>query len=558
MLFRLVSFAAGLALSTAALVQLEPEVTPHNPELSSWSKVEPTHSEKKIHLHVGLKVESENLANLEKIFWDVSDPDHASYGQHLSIEEVRDVLAVPSTRIEKVRAWLQGAGAERITLNPHKDMFEVDISAQHLERMLHTKLHEFSHKEHKNVVITRASAQYWVPSDISSHVNIVGELLQFPNPRSSKLRNLKGSGTWPNECDSGSCAGLVQPSVLNKRYSLPTSLASDTASGNAMAVAEFQGQYFKPTDLQKFSTICKQNVSVAKIVGGNSNSAGIEAELDIEYIKSIAPSIPLTVVYSSAYSLLNWVNSITSDASSPRVHSVSYGNDEAQQTSRAFIAQASTAFQKAGAQGISILFASGDQGVCGREGCGFLKKKFHPDFPAGSPYITSVGGTNFAGAGIGDETAWSGSGGGFSDNFGIPDFQKDAVAGYKASPDAKLPSSSYYNNTGRGYPDIAALGGTKTPYCIASNGFFEGVAGTSAACPVAAGVFARLNGIRLSSGKSVMGFLNPWIYKNPSVFNDVTSGCNNEGGSAGFTAVKGWDPATGLGTPNFEAMAKAL
>ena len=81
-------------------------------------------------------------------------------------------------------------------------------------------------------------------------------------------------------------------------------------------------------------------------------------------------------------------------------------------------------FMKAGARGISVLFASGDQGVCGRSGCGFLEKRFKPDFPGGSPYITAVGGTNFATKSvIGAETAWSGSGGGFSDTFAIPSYQ---------------------------------------------------------------------------------------------------------------------------------------
>ena len=46
---------------------------------------------------------------------------------------------------------------------------------------------------------------------------------------------------------------------------------------------------------------------------------------------------------------------------------------------------ANTEFMKIGVRGVSILFASGDQGVCGREGCG--GKRFHPDFPAGSPCV---------------------------------------------------------------------------------------------------------------------------------------------------------------------------
>jgi len=62
----------------------------------------------------------------------------------------------------------------------------------------------------------------------------------------------------------------------------------------------------------------------------------------------------------------------------------------------------------------------------------------------------------------------------------IPAYQADAVAAYKASSDANLPPQKklQWNNTGRGYPDIAALGGTKTPYCIATGGRFTGVAGT--------------------------------------------------------------------------------
>merc|ERR1712003_30884 len=194
---------------------------------------------------------------------------------------------------------------------------------------------------------------------------------------------------------------------------------------------------------------------------------------------------------------------------------------------------------KAGAKGISILFASGDQGVCGCSGCGFIThSRFHPDFPAGSPYITAVGGTDFATQGIiGDETAWSDSGGGFSDNFPIPEWQKAAVAAYKASPDANLPPANLWNNTGRGYPDIAALGGEVNPYCVAAGGRFGGVAGTSASCPVVAGVFARLNGLRLKAGKPAMGFLNPFIYQNPSAFQDVKTGVNKASRNYGFTAV---------------------
>jgi len=342
---------------------------------------------------------------------------------------------------------------------------------------------------------------------------------------------------------------------------VPTT-AAESVPGNSMAVAEFQGQGFKTSDLEKFSSGCGVNVTVDDSEGGSPSSAGIEAELDIEFIKGVSPEVPLTVIYQSDYSLLNWATGLNTMKNPPLVNSVSYGNDEKQQSSTAYMFSCNVQFMKAGTLGISILFASGDQGVCGRSGCGIFKKRFSPDFPGGSPYITVVGGTDFVTDSIGDETAWSSGGGGFSDTFGIPDYQAKLVAAYKASPDAKLPAQSMWNNTGRGYPDIAALGGQKTPYCVVANGIGEGVAGTSASCPTASAIFARLNGDRLKAGKSPLGFLNPFIYQNADAFNDVTSGCNY--GTAVFskkncfTAIKGWDAATGVGTPNYEKLSKLI
>merc|ERR1712139_245515 len=186
------------------------------------------------------------------------------------------------------------------------------------------------------------------------------------------------------------------------------------------------------------------------------------------------------------------------------------------------------------------------------------QRRFKPDFPAASPYITAVGGTDFLTYQVGDEQAWKSGGGGFSDTFDIPAYQADAVAAYKARSDANLPDQSYWNNTGRGYPDVAALGGTKTSYCVKGSLSFTGVAGTSASSPVVAGIFAKLNGLRLAAGAPALGFLNPFIYQNPQAFFDVKHGKNNANQADGFTATEGWDPASGFGTPNFEELAKAV
>ena len=74
-------------------------------------------------------------------------------------------------------------------------------------------------------------------------------------------------------------------------------------------------------------------------------------------------------------------------------------------------------------------------------------------------------------------------------------------------------------------------------------------------------MFALLNDLRLAQGKSTLGFVNPMLYKNPGMFNDIVSGNNGAGGSCGekgFEAIKGWDPVTGLGTPDYKKMATVV
>jgi tripeptidyl-peptidase-1 len=356
---------------------------------------------------------------------------------------------------------------------------------------------------------------------------------------------------------------MTTPDVLQSRYGY--SPLTTAANGNSVSVTEFQFQYYDNVDLEAFSDACGVEVDVDTTIGGNKDyictkiGGCIEALLDIEYIGAVSSPIPLTVIYQQDYSLLDWVDSVINMDKPPLVHSVSYGNDEVQQTSSEYMDSCNTQFQIAGSLGLSILFASGDQGVWGRSGPG---KTFHPDFPAGSPYITAVGGTNFqTKSKIGNETTWNCAGGGFSDQFPRPSWQDSQVNNYLKT--APLPSTSLFNENGRGYPDISALAGQTNPYCVAvKGGDFMGVAGTSASCPVIGGLIGQLNDLRLKAGKPSLGWLNPFLYSADAAkcFYDVNDGSTNNclPGTEGFTAENGWDPATGLGTPNFKCLASLV
>jgi tripeptidyl-peptidase-1 len=124
-------------------------------------------------------------------------------------------------------------------------------------------------------------------------------------------------------------------------------------------------------------------------------------------------------------------------------------------------------FMKFGLLGVTVLFASGDDGVAGYSGCLDPVRDdttFNPEFPATCPYVTTVGGTQInSGSSVREpESALEQvaiSGGGFSNFFAIPDYQKQAVLTWFAEHSLSY-NSSVFNNTKqtRGYPDVSANG----------------------------------------------------------------------------------------------------
>jgi len=233
-------------------------------------------------------------------------------------------------------------------------------------------------------------------------------------------------------------------------------------------------------------------------------------------------------------------------------------------------------WMKLGLQGVSVVFASGDSGVANRYNAGYNNscineehgyvdqygKRFSPSFPANCPYITSVGATQLKTSNVSDgEVAVSGpdpdnqyldfySGGGFSAVFPRPSYQRQHVRKYLHKYAPKY-SSAVFNHSGRGFPDVSAMGlALATVYL----GEVYGVGGTSASAPIFASLLVLINEERLKCGKKPIGFVNPTLYAHDYIFNDITEGSNPGCGSEGFPAAPGWDPVSGLGTPNYEKM----
>lgn len=148
------------------------------------------------------------------------------------------------------------------------------------------------------------------------------------------------------------------------------------------------------------------------------------------------------------------------------------------------------------------------------------------------------------------------SSGGFSYNYTRPAYQDASVAAYLAAHGADMPADAY-DATGRGFPDVSALG--ESIASVYGHGTeLVNAAGTSASAPIVAALLNRVNEERLAVGKGPVGFVNPVMYAHTEMFNDIVVGNNSLCGMTGFQAARGWDPVTGLGTPNYGKMLKVF
>ena len=153
------------------------------------------------------------------------------------------------------------------------------------------------------------------------------------------------------------------------------------------------------------------------------------------------------------------------------------------------------------------------------------------------------------------------SSGGFSDVFPRPAYQHEAVSTYLTSLGDQW--KGLYNPQGRGFPDVAAQA---SRYHIYSGNKGWLISGTSASAPTFASLISLLNNARLAQGKRPLGFLNPWLYSSGKaglvdIVHGGSTGCTGVDRFsdlptpivpyASWNATPGWDPVTGLGTPDF-------
>jgi kumamolisin len=351
---------------------------------------------------------------------------------------------------------------------------------------------------------------------------------------------------------AGSSVSYTPPQVA-QLYSFP----KNTGANQTIALIELGGG-FRNSDLQSYwRQLGLSNVAVTAVsVDGAQNTPtgdphGPDGEvaLDIEVAGGVAPAARIAVYFApnTDQGFLDAVNAAIHDrVRKPSVISISWGSPEPEWTPQAMNAF-NSAFHDAALLGISVCVASGDNGSSDGESDGNV----HVDFPASSPWVLSCGGTRLTAhkGRIRSETVWNddldggATGGGVSSHFSRPAFQ--------AKANVPAPTGTV-NPTGRGVPDVAGVADPNTGYTIVFDGTEGVIGGTSAVAPLWAGLIALFNE---ELGTNV-GWLHKSLYgtlAQHKALNDITSGTNGA-----YEAAVGWDPCTGLGSPNGQAILKLL
>lgn len=340
----------------------------------------------------------------------------------------------------------------------------------------------------------------------------------------------------------------LKPTDVARLYKFPTGV---DGSGQCIGIIELGGGY-RMDDLRRYFAalgVAMPDVIAVSVLGGSNQPTGEpggpdgEVMLDIEVAGAVAPGARIVVYFApnTDQGFLTALSMAVHDTvHNPDVISISWGAPEKDWTLQSMKAFDSTC-NDAAVLGITVCCAAGDSGSSDTDP---PDRRANVDFPASSPNVLACGGTRLIGenGSIAAEMVWNNpghgaTGGGVSETFALPDYQKSAQVPGSVNPGHKR---------GRGVPDVAGNADPASGYIVRVDGTDTVIGGTSAVAPLWAGLIALMNEAKAKKGQPV-GFLTAKLYAAPistQAFNDITSGDNGD-----YAAKKGWDACTGLGSP---------
>ncbi|KAI1840913.1 hypothetical protein JX265_013409 [Neoarthrinium moseri] len=577
--------------SPAALTNvLETAIVPQD-----WKLIGP--AEGSLYVQLSVALAQPGLGELKKRLADTSNIKNSEFGKHLTKLQVEQYSSPRDDTVSSVVGWLTGSNVEEIRAESAWVHF-----AGPVETMNEILKCEFNQYVSPSGNLVLRALEYSIPNHLAGDIQFIYPTTQFVE--ASKVKPVQELATQDlirrQAQSTPSCHDYVTPDCLVDLYNI-TYIPPDALSGSTLGIAGFLEEYPTQAGMHQFlqdhsprrnasGYSADYNFTITSVNGGNTTDTGSGGEAMLDTFYTLPFTQPLPVAYLStggrgpyigpdgsnmtdSPSNVNepWIEFLEyllalDDDTLPKVLSISYTDDE-QSTPKPFAFKICDMFMQLGARGVSVLVASGDGGADGNgqnlqcaANDGPLKgqNRFLSTFPASCPYVTSIGATALYVPF--EPTSWSS--GGFSEYFETPEWQKNFTQQYINNIGDQ--HAGWYNASGRGVPDLTLVG---VRYLIGGSGRSAYTAkGTSASTPVWASMITLINDHRLRAGKPTLGWLNPLLYTDEvrSTLVDLTSGrtggCTYGDGQVetGWDALNGWDPATGLGAPNFKKLLELL
>ena len=450
--------------------------------------------------------------------------DHAAFAEQ---------YGASTEAVDAIRAFAATHGLTVTNVDQLRRVIDLSGPVSNMEQAFGTLLHDYAIGRR---TYRGRRGPLLLPPNIIPHVEAVLGLDNRPvaKPR-VKSRNVQAS---------------YYPQELAALYNFPRG----EGTGQTVALIELGGNYgqqdlqtyFAASGLTHAPTI--RTISVTQNVpvpyGQDPDSDG-EVMLDVEVVGAMAPGVTIVVYFAenTDQGFYQATSQAVHDQATTAV-SISWGSPEKEWTPQSMDAWNSLG-QSAMLLNVPIFIAAGDHGCTDEQSTdqGYDGQR-HVDFPGTcASGVVSCGGTTIRSRGtvVTNETVWNdnngwATGGGVSTHFQSPVWQSGLVA------EGNSPLLM------RGVPDVSGNADPDTGINVRVNGTDSVSGGTSAVAPQWAALTAVISQVL----KKKAGFFVPLLYANTKAAptNDIGTGNNSVFGVTGFSAKRGWDACTGLGSPN--------
>ncbi len=292
------------------------ESVPGKPE--GWTRLGDASPDQRLKLRIALQQPNEAL--FERTLYEVSDPSHAKYGQHLSREALADMMAPRAESTVTVRSWLRSAGIADAQVHEDGEWINLSVTVREASALLEADFGLWAHDSDTRVTRVRA-LEYSVPDDVTEHIKMVAPVVRFGELRPHRSQILEvvdaaqlqtqaaaAAAIPPQVLDVAFCNDTITPECLRSLYNVG-SYQADPSQPSLFGVSGFLEKWAKYDQLALWSAAWAPYAADATFtsvgINGGVNEQVIatdpnddaEAALDVQY--AVALSYKMPIIYYS-------------------------------------------------------------------------------------------------------------------------------------------------------------------------------------------------------------------------------------------------------------------